>query len=367
MIFKKRKKEIKPPWEEIFASLGDGLVILDQERRLMGINPSAEGITGFSAEVVLGRLLEEAFPENEEVLKRINRSIEETGVVILRDISWRGRHGERLTIDLSLTPLMGDDGELTGWILVFRDLTPLKSLEEEIRKADRLAMMGTVAAGLAHEIKNPLGGIRGAAQLLGRESLSENSSEFLGIIVKEVDRVDRLVNQLLTFSRPKTLEMTAVNLNELLDSLLLLQKEPLIEKGLKVIREFDPSLPPIVGNTEELSQVFLNFIKNAIEAIAREKGEIRVKSRMVSDYRIKGEAGKKPSRMVMTEIRDNGEGISKENLKNIFTPFFTTKEKGYGLGLALSQRIISEHGGLVHVKSEEGKGTSFQIFLRVYA
>lgn len=369
MSLKKRKSAIKSlAWEEIFASLGDGLIILNTELQVTGINPAAERITGFSGESILGLGLSQAFPRNEEVLQRLHRSFEETGVVTLRDVPWAGRYGDRLTVDISSMPLMGDGGDLNGWILLCRDITPLKSLEEGIRKSDRLAMIGTLAAGLAHEIKNPLGGIRGAAQLLFRENVSSDAAECLKIIIREVDRVDKLVTQLLTFSRPcpKTLTLVPVNLNELLDSVLLLQKTALEEKEIRVIRGFDPSLPSIHGNAESLSQVFLNLIKNAMEALPETGGQIVVQSRMITDYRIKGEKGEKASRMVVAEIRDNGMGIPKENLENIFTPFFTTKEKGCGLGLAVSQRIVSEHRGFIQVKSEGGAGTAFRVFLRAH-
>ena len=173
-----------------------------------------------------------------------------------------------------------------------------------------------------------------------------------------------MVGQLLTFSKPKSLKLDPLNLNEILDSILLLQKEPMGRKGIRAVRQFDPSLPPVLGDSGELSQVFLNFIKNAIEAIPEGGGEIRVKSRLMTDYRIKETAGGRASRMVLAEIHDSGIGIRAEDLQKIFTPFFTTKEKGYGLGLAIAQRVIVEHGGTVRVTSEKGKGTTVQVFLR---
>lgn len=359
-------KKLQPRWEEIFSSLGDGLVVLDPQGRLIGINPAAERLTGFSAESVLGHTLEEAFPENQPVIDLLGPSFEEARVTTFREIPWQGKGGTpiALTVDITVTPLMNEGGGSGGWILVFRDVTPLKNLEEEVRKSDRLAMMGTIAAGLAHEIKNPLGGIKGAAQLLAREASSPESSECLQIIIKEVDRVDRLVSRLLSFSRPRSFSLTPLNLNELLDSLLLLQSAPLGEKKIRVVRKFDPSLPPVLGDADELRQVFLNFLKNAIEAIPNGGGEIRLTSRLMTNFKIKEVRGAKASRMVAAEIGDSGVGISKEDLEKIFTPFFTTKENGYGLGLAMAQRVIHEHGGTVRVMSEKRRGTTVQVFLR---
>ncbi len=362
---KKKLIKIDPNWEEIFTSFGDGLVILDRERRLIGINPAAEQLMGYSAESSLGYTLEEAFPENKTVLETLQPSFEPgwAGVTTLRQMPWKSRYREPATVDLSLTPTLNEEGVLTGWLLVFRDVTPLQKLEEEVRKSDRLAMMGTLAAGLAHEIKNPLGGIRGAAQLLLREKKEPSSKECLNIIVKEVDRVDRLVEELLSFSRPRSRSLAPVNLNKLLDSLLMIQSETLQQKNIRLVCEFDPSLPLVLGDAEQLLQVFLNVFKNAIEAIPEAGGEIRIKSRIMTNYKIK-EAGEKASRMVMAEIQDSGMGIAPDVLKNIFTPFFTTKEKGHGLGLAISQRVIHEHGGVMHIESKKGKGTVLQVLLR---
>jgi two-component system nitrogen regulation sensor histidine kinase GlnL len=361
-------QKIRPLWDQIFSSFGDGLVILDTGRIVIGMNPAAEIITGFSAESTLGWDVLGAFPENEALFEKLDAAFRDGAALTLREMAWKGHGRARATVDVSATPLTDDDGDLSGWILVFRDVTPVKKLEEEVRKADRLAMMGTIAAGLAHEIKNPLGGIKGAAQLLTRETLSPESSEYLQIIIKEADRVNRLVNQLLTFSRPKDLSLEPLNLNELIDAILILQKEPLEKKKVRIVREFDPSLPSVLGDADELKQVFLNFIVNAADAVGERHadggGEIRLKTRMATNFKIKGAEGQKPSRMIVTEIRDNGTGIGAENRNKLFTPFFTTKEKGYGLGLAISQRVINEHGGVIHLESEEGRGTTFQILLR---
>ncbi len=354
--------QINLPWEEIFSAFGDGLVILNEKKHLTGMNPAAESITGFSAESSLGRSLQEAFSANDLLLKRLDSTFENGQAVTLHEMPWLGKGGEAKTIDLSATPLIGEEGNLTGWILVFRDMTPVKNLQEDLRKADRLAMFGTIAAGLAHEIKNPLGGIKGAAQMLLKDR--SESAECLDIIIKEADRVNRLIGQLLALGRPKEIRLVPVNLNELLDSILLLEKEPLASRRIRLDRQFDPSLPAISGDVDELRQAFLNFIKNAIEAVPNGHGEIQVKSRLMTDFKIKGAEGKKPARVVMAEIRDNGVGISPEDLEKIFTPFFTTKATGTGLGLAIAQRVVHEHGGMVRVTSEKGEGTVIQIFLR---
>ena len=176
------------------------------------------------------------------------------------------------------------------------------------------------------------------------------------------------MNQLLTFARPKNLSLEPLNVNELVDSILTLQKKIFEDRKIQLVREYDPSLPPVLGNADELRQVFLNFIQNAMDAVLQRHpkggGQVRLRSRMMNSFKIKGGEGKKPSRMIVMEVEDNGVGIARADFDKIFTPFFTRKEKGYGLGLAIAQRVVAEHDGIIHVASEEGKGTSFQILLR---
>ncbi len=343
------------------------MLVLDASRHVKGVNTAAEKILRVSASSLLGYSLEEVCSGQGAILTLLDAALSGGRAVTLRDMIWTGRDQATSSVDLTVTPLIDDEGQFNGWILLIRDLTQVKSLENEVRQADRLAMMGTIAAGLAHEIKNPLGGIRGAAQLLERENLSPEARECVGIIVRETDRVNRLISELLKFTRPKKTILVPLNLNQLLDEVLLRQKEPLKEKNIRVIRDFDPSLPSVLGSEDELHKVFLNLIQNAMDAVPETKGEIRVCSKILTDYKIKGAGGAKPSMMVAAEIRDNGAGISPENLARIFTPFFTTKEKGYGLGLAISQRIVKEHGGSLLVQSgtkKAGGGTTMQVVLR---
>lgn len=368
MMKKSNKKGslLKLRWEEIFNSLGEGLMILNENNHIVGINPNAEQLLAVSAEHLLGYTLEQAFPENLKTILILQKSFEDGGGTNLREVLWVNRKREVLTVDLLSTPLINDDGLWMGWIVAMRDLTPLKKLQEEIRRADRLATMGTLASGLAHEIKNPLGGIRGAAQLLQRENLSDEAQEYLQIIVKESDRVNRLITELLTFARPNTLKTEEVNLNEILDATIALEmarQSGQIQK-VKFIREYDPSLPPVIADPFQLKQVMINVIKNAVESLHPEGGEIRIRTRIDNTFKLRDQAGERSSRMVVAEITDNGTGISKENLEKIFTPFFTTKDEGHGLGLAMAQRIINEHGGFLRMESQVEKGTTVQIVLR---
>jgi two-component system nitrogen regulation sensor histidine kinase GlnL len=217
---------------------------------------------------------------------------------------------------------------------------------------------------LAHEVRNPLGGIKGAAQLLQR-SLEVGSPlrQYTDIMVREVERVNQLIEQLLDLSRPPQLSLTAVNIHEILEAVLLLESQDMGEKQVPVRKQFDPSLPPIRGDRSRLTQVFLNLIKNAFQALEG-GGGVTITTRLETDYHIR-EQGAGRNRFIWIDVTDEGAGIREENLPHIFAPFFTTKNNGTGLGLPICYRIIKEHGGVIRVESSEGKGSTFKVALLV--
>jgi len=274
------------------------------------------------------------------------------------------RWGRKTPVGVAVSPLHDRHGNFFGTIVLLRDIKHRKELEEDLKRADRLAMMGTLAAGLAHEIRNPLGGIKGAAQLL-RRSLDGQSQlrEYTDIMIREVDRVNQLIEQLLELSRPAELALAPINIHEILDDVLLLEGQTVGDKEIVIKKVFDPSLPPIRGDRARLTQVFLNLVKNAFQAM-KESGTLTVTTRLETDFQIR-EQGSVRNRLIWVDIADEGSGIKEQDLPHIFSPFFTTKNNGSGLGLAASYAIIKEHGGLIRVESAEGKGTTFKVSLVV--
>jgi two-component system nitrogen regulation sensor histidine kinase GlnL len=265
-------------------------------------------------------------------------------------------------VSATTTPLLTDAGERIGTILILRDLTNIRDLEKAVRHADRLSMLGTLAAGLAHEIKNPLGGIKGAAQLMELELPPDSDlHEYLRVVIKEAGRVNRIVEDLLQLAAPRELKLSPVNLHKVLGDILLLQRRTVTDREISFQQHFDPSIPPLLADEELLTQVFLNLVKNAIEAVG-EEGQITVVSRVVSDYSLT-QKGEKRSRMLAVDVIDDGQGMTVEQQEQLFTPFFTTKVKGTGLGLPICQKIVTEHRGMMMVQSEKGKGTTFTVLL----
>jgi signal transduction histidine kinase len=234
----------------------------------------------------------------------------------------------------------------------------LKESQNTLRRADRLSSLGLLTAGLAHEIRNPLVAIRTFTQLLPeRYQDAEFREGFQGLALKEVDRICGLINDLLSFARPSRPNVAEENMNDVVDGIARILETEAKEKGVEIIRNFAQNLPKVWIDREQLKQVFMNLILNAIQAM-REGGSILISTRLIS----RDEAGNS-GQFVQVEIRDTGIGIPAENLDHIFDPFFTSKDEGSGLGLSISHQIVQEHGGYVTVESKVGVGTTFFINL----
>jgi two-component system nitrogen regulation sensor histidine kinase GlnL len=351
-------------WENILTSLEDGVVLVDRQGKVSFFNQAAEVLTDLPESYALRQDYATVFGKTPWLVEMVKKSEPPDQIGSRGEGDLAKPRGRRVPVSLTVSPLQDRYGRFLGSILLLRDLTHRKELEEDLKRADRLVLLGTLAAGLAHEIKNPLGGIKGAAQLLKRE-VNTNPSllQYADIVVREVDRVNRLIEQLLDLSRPATLHLDALNIHEILDEVLLLQCEAVANGGVNVRKNFDPSLPPIRGDRAQLTQVFLNLVKNAIQAM-NGRGTLRVTTRIETDFHIR-EQGKERGKFIWVDIEDDGPGIKEEDLPHIFAPFFSTKNNGTGLGLSICYRLIKEHGGVIRVESRDGAGASFKVSLLV--
>jgi signal transduction histidine kinase len=248
--------------------------------------------------------------------------------------------------------------------MVLTDVTALKRLELQIRRSDRLASLGTLSAGMAHEIKNPLVSIKTFAQLLPeRYDDSDFRDTFSNLIGHEIDRIDSLVNQLLRFARPAKPHLQPMHVHEILEKSLLLVGHRLYQKDIKLTRSWEANVDTIRADSDQLEQVFLNFFINAMDAM-KAGGELNVSTQIRAEddlltpmMQSNGDA----RGILRVTIRDTGEGIRREDLPHVFDPFFTTKDYGTGLGLSVVHGIVQEHGGQIEVESELKKGTAFHI------
>ena len=351
-------------WEQIINNLEDGVVTVDQEGKVVFFNEAAEVLSGISSGHALQQSLHQIFKREPWLLDLVKKTCPPRHESARGEGDLSTRWGRNRPVSVTASPLQDHQGHFFGTILLIRDIKHRKELEEDLKRADRLVMMGTLAAGLAHEIRNPLGGIKGAAQLL-RRSIAGHSSlrEYTDIMIREVDRVNQLIEQLLDLSRPPQLTMASVNIHEILENVLLLEGQAVAGKEISIKKNFDPSLPPIRGDRAQLTQVFLNLVKNAFQAMKR-TGTLTIATRLETDFHIRGQ-GSGRNRFIWVDVADEGAGISEDDLPHIFSPYFSTKTGGSGLGLAICYRIIKEHGGLIRVESAASKGTTIKVSLLV--
>lgn len=345
----------------VIDSVGDGVIVVGRDGIITLCNPAAEEIGGFSRRHALGATFQKLFSQEPTLVEMVAKTTR-TGITISDHENVVVRSTGKVTpVAATCYPLMRANGENIGAILTLKDITYIRELEAAVRQADRLSTMGTLAAGLAHEVKNPLGGIKGAAQLLERE-LAEGSDllEYTRVMIRETERIDHIIRELLELASPRGLKLTPVNLHRVLGDILLLQKQAVVGRDISFVTHFDPSIPDIMADGEMLTRLFLNLVRNALDALA-ESGRLTVSSRVLSDYRMA--KNERQSRMVAVEISDDGPGIPKEDLENIWTPFFSSKSSGTGLGLTICHKIVAEHRGMIKVESDTGHGTKFTVLL----
>ncbi len=347
----------------ILENIEDAVIALDQKGDISLFNPAAQHYTGISDKQCLNQAFFTRF-KHQAVLCYLartaldeGRSISDHEAVVLRMPGTKPR-----PVSVTVSPIFTNDGNQQGAVLILRDLTQVRTLEEMVRRADRLSMVGTMAAGLAHEIKNPLGGIKGAAQLLQME-LDRDSElqEYTQLIIRETERVNRIIEELLDLSRPRQAQSGKVNISQVLDEIVMLQKSAVADRDIDFKLQLDPSIHDISGDRDLLVRLLLNLIKNAGEA-SPDGGEITIESRIDSEYHM-SMPGTRPTPMVLIIIKDNGAGIPQQQLEQIFTPFFTTKDGGSGLGLPICQKIITDHGGFMQIGNRPEGGTVVKVSL----
>ena len=253
----------------------------------------------------------------------------------------------------------------------FNDMTAqlarVRDLEERLRRADRLAALGTMAAGIAHDIRNPLTSILIFSQLMSlHHDDPDVRQKFDRVVPRELERVQGVIEDMMELARPAALNLEPTNLNEVLTQALELYEEQAATQGVKVAREFDPDLPFCNADRKRLHRCISNLLANAIQAMAK-GGDLAVHTSLVSDVPAAASpsAGAPPDAMIRVTIADTGQGIQPDRLSSIFDPFYTTKEKGLGLGMAITHRIVEDHTGTIDVQSQVGLGTTFTIHLPV--
>jgi two-component system, NtrC family, nitrogen regulation sensor histidine kinase GlnL len=354
-------QELRAYHEDLLSSLQDGVIILNPHGCVVSLNQAAEELTGFSGSQIAGRSIGDVFPSPAPLATLVAKTADHGRSHADFDATLTRADGTRLIVSAVASLVSNPGGETRGVVVVLRDLSRVRELEERLQRSDRLAALGVLAAGVAHEVRNPLVGVRAAAQLMEREpGFPPGLQEFTGIIIREVDRLNRLVDGLLAFAGRRPLRLRPCNVNEIVDEALRLEESALRSGGVGVARKYDPEVPAVAGDPDRLLQVFLNLIRNGAESMAGRDGDLTVRSRF---ERLAPQCGGRAAAVV--EIGDRGPGIPIEIQEQLFDPFFTTKDGGTGLGLPISLRIVEEHGGAIEVQSQMGQGSTFCVLLPI--
>ncbi len=344
--------------ENVIQSISSGVFTTDEAGRITSFNSAAEEITGYTFWAVRHRPWWDVFNRPQGDL--FGADLANLTGVHRFEMEGKRSDGNRLILGMTLSPLT-EKGVQTGLVGVFKDVTQLRDMEEEIRRKEWMATLGEVSAGMAHEIRNPLAALGGAMQMLRKDlSLEDSNAHLMDIAIRETARLDSIITDFLLYARPPGLNLKESDLNALLkDTMDLMQHEARSRANVTLTLRLGSGPMRAQVDENQMKQVFWNFASNAFEAMPQGgKLTISTKRRRVG-------SGGRTGDVIEIAFQDTGEGIKKEALGKIFLPFFTTKKEGSGLGLAAVHRIVDLHGGWIRVESEEGAGSLFVVCLPV--
>ena len=351
----RREQEFVRRLIECFPDL---IAVLDEEGRFTYVTERVKDVLGLAPQDFLGkRMGGRTHPDDQSRLAEALQNVM-SGRTVYAEIEYRVRHvdGSWRTLRGSVGPLFDETGKISGIVQTARDVTESKRLEEQLVQKEKFAAMGQMMAGAAHELNNPLTAILGVSDLLRERAADDVTRRQVDMILQQARRAAAIVQDLLAFSRPPTQALTKLRLDQLVRDALQLQQAALSQKKIRVQFRAPDNLPAVEGDRKLLMQVFVNMIENAGQAIsaARDHGNLEVSLAGVDDR-------------ICVTFRDDGPGISPENIGKIFDPFFTTKRPGggSGLGLTICLAVIKEHGGTIDVHSSPGAGAAFQVFLPI--
>jgi two-component system sensor histidine kinase HydH len=335
--------------DSLVKNMPMGLIAIDEARRIAAFNQTAEAILQRAAGDVIGRRADDILPET---CLHLIGSLGKEKRIIAGEIDCPFADGRTVPLEVIATVLK-EGGEAAGIVFLFRDITELQHLKKEIARSQHLASLGSLAAGVAHEIRNPLSSIKGFATYF-RERYRDNPEyeKTAGIMIQEVDRLNRVISQLLDYARPMTMHWQKTPIQTIIRHALRMIETQSREKGITLQADLPADIPAASIDTDRMKQVFLNLYLNALGAM-EDGGLLSVA------------LAELPGERIRIEIRDTGVGIAPQDLGRIFDPYFTTKPSGAGLGLAIVQKIVDAHGGEIQVESTPGQGTTVTILLPV--
>jgi two-component system NtrC family sensor kinase len=351
--------ETKNFLESIVEKAGDAISVVDLEGKVLYWNEGAEKIYGYKKEEILGKKLSQfLYPrderlraEEEKLMDQLMARVKRGEVVPNVEVKRQTKEGREIITSMTISPLRDAEGRIVGVSRICKDITDLKKAEERLILAERLSSLGELTAGVAHELRNPLAGIKINTQILSRKKdLPEMEKKLMNSTQEGIEKIQKIVDDMLHFAKPKASHFKEEEINEVVDKSLAILQAKLKKGDISSFFERGQELPKVRIDIHQIQQVLINLMLNSIQAM--EKGGALTLRTFSED---KGG--------VWVEVKDTGMGISRSHLKKIFDPFFTTKSEGTGLGLSITLKILENHGATIDVVSEEGKGSTFTIHL----
>jgi len=337
--------------ERIVESIRSGVITTDLERRVYTLNGAAEEMTGYAPDALRGEDVSILFGDIRQQIETSLRAASDGHASPRFEADCLTAEGFRVRLGYSVSPLSAKTGETTGLVITFQDLTDIRSMEETSRRQERLSAVGRVAAGIAHEIRNPLAAMRGSIQVLRSEVTDPSQGELMDIVLSESDRLNRIITDFLTYARPRQVSLRETDLREpLRETFALLRHSPEVGGGQR-LEEVVPDEPLVApADAEGVRQVFWNLARNALKA-------------MPDGGTLRAEMGRAGERAVRITFSDTGRGMSPAQVERLFEPFSSSTTGGTGLGLSIVYQIVKDHGGTINVRSREGHGTTITIEL----
>jgi PAS domain S-box-containing protein len=360
----KRTKSLEKVYQfhkGIIQSISNGLITIDYQGNITFINTAALKVLQFEYQELVGEPVRTIFADEREADTILSKILNKKHMFESREANLLSRTHKIIPIGFTTTLLSSSDLEYDGVIISFRDLTNLHHFRMQMERIDRLATLGEVSAGIAHEIRNPLAGIKTSAQVL-EESFSpgDHRSQLVARIVKEIDRSNELLKKFFNFAKPGKPKQEFCSLDALIEGVYLLLSSKMKKKEIEFSKDYQSNIPDVYVDENQIEQVLINLMLNSLDALAK-SGSIHVILKKAKESELNYTIGLEIP--VVMVLEDTGCGINTENLEKIFNPFFTTKDDGVGLGLSISSRLIEENGGKMLVESEVNKGTRFIIYL----
>ncbi len=364
--------------QSIMQNLRSGLIIVNQLMNITEINRAAELTLGYTEKELLGKPIDFLLEDRHNGQKCLftDESDElDSNMGLLAETPMHKKNGQTFPAEICYSVITDQDDNIQGLSCIFRDITARKNIERDLARVDKLSSLGVLAAGLAHEIKNPLAGIAGAIQIISKSYEKESQHHYIfNEVLSQVNRLNFFINEFLKFARPGQTHFSTVDLEKSMNKAIFVAAPQLNNKDITITKKFRKNPPTIQGDADQLQQVFLNILLNAIDATDA-KGTITIETFWkfysdtppTPDSRYKNPGCETPAGQFTIAIIDNGKGIDSDYLETIFNPFHTTKSNGTGLGLSISQRIIEQHSGSITVESTINQGATFSVHLPICA